>query len=632
VELAKAGHRARVVVVLTCAAVLGALAVPAVNAQKVASPGAFSIQPNLGEIKINNLLFDLTQRPTPQCSDGFDNDGDGKADATDPGCTPGTDGQPVADDDSELAGMFQAKENVSLNGTIDVNGNVVVPKAQVQLPTAYVGLKHPYNGTTAVITVKIKATHDATGVLDPNTGATNLRVRFRVQVLGTPFGASLGSFCGIGTDTAPIDINVLTSGPGSGTGQVMSGIPYNPTTGAVTVVNNSFSVPGATGCPAIPGTGLNINAIINSNMGIPSASGLNYATLTGMVSPKVVRTITPAMAITPALDERNVGDAPADLTFDASATTVLKEPATYSWEFFNAGTSIGTDSGKKVVKPILKGGTYMARLNVTDAEGDVATLDKTFFMIWQAGGTTTTTSTTTTTQSTTTTTQPTTTTTQSTTTTTQPTTTTTQSTTTTTQPTTTTTQPTTTTTTQPTTTTTTAKPTTTTTTTTTQPTTTTTTAKPTTTTTTTTTQPTTTTVSIPVAGSDLVSVQLSGAKNYDLDGELTDGDIRFVKRNDELVRLSGLGVVESPDGGVTADGASPSARLAVRIERLWGMSFYVGSLTVSDPAAGVRLTLPYAGRPKVEGDTVSGSASWYLSGKFPNYLRPVRVEWSVTDR
>jgi hypothetical protein len=618
--------------VLSCAAVLGALAVPGAQAQKVVSPGVISILPNLGEIQIHNLLFDLTQRPTPQCSDGMDNDLDGKADAVDPGCQPGLDtngdplpDQPLAADDSELAGKFQAKETVSLTGTIDADGNVVVPKAQVLLPTAYVGLKHPWNGSTEVVTVKIKPTHDATGVLDPLTGETNLRVRFKVQVLGTPFGAPLGLFCGIGTDAAPIDINVLTSGRGSGSGAVLEGFPYNPTSGVVTVVNNSFSVPGATGCPSVP---VNINGLINQQMGLPSASGLNYATLTGLVSPKVGRAISPSIVITPSLSNLSVGQAPADLTFDASGSFALKTPASYAWEFSMDGAPIGTATGAVVVKNLAAGGRYIARLTVTDADGDEAVLEKVFWMLppGNGGSTTTTQPTTTTTTSTTTTTQPTTTTTTSTTTTTQPTTTTTTSTTTTTQPTTTTTQPTTTTT-QPTTTTTTS-----TTTTTTQPTTTTTTQP----TTTTTTQPTTTTISIPVAGADLVSVHLSGAKTYDLDGELASGDFRVVERGDDLVRLTGNGTVESSAvvAAATASPTSPAAapRVAVHVERLWGMSLYYGRVTVSDRSAGVSLTVPYVGRPKVDGDTVSGRTDWYLLGKYPNWIRPMRLEWSITDR
>jgi hypothetical protein len=586
--------------VLACAAILGSLAVPGAEAQKVVSPGVFSILPSLGEIQIRNLLLDLTQRPSPQCSDGLDNDLDGKTDVVDLGCQPGSAGEPATDDDSELAGLFQAKENVSLSGTIDAQGNVVVPKAQILLPTTYVSLKNPLNNSYAVVTVKTKATHDATGVLDPLTGDTNLRVRFKVQVVGAPFGLSLGLFCAIGTDAAPIDINVLTSGRGTGAGEVMEGVPYSPTTGLVTVVNNSFAVPGATGCPWAPG--LDINALINTQMGLPSSSGNNHATLTGVISPKVGSAISPAMVITPALSNLSVGYVPADLTFDASSSFVLKTPATYSWEFFLDGASVGTASGPVAVRSLSTSGRYVARLTVTDADGDAARFDKVFWML-SGGGTTTTTQPTTTTTSTTTTTQPTTTTTA------KPTTTT--STTTTTQPTTTTT----------------AKPTTTTTTT--QPTTTTT-AKPTTTTSTST----TTTVSIPVAGADLVSVRLSGARDYEVEGELLSGDFEVRQRGDTLLGVVGAGTVETASAvSATAGAPTPAPpRVAVKVGRLWGLSFYLGEVTVYDPDARIWLTVPYAGRPEVVGTTVSGSTDWYLLGRFPKLLQPMRLEWSITDR
>jgi hypothetical protein len=566
--------------VLACAAILGSLAVPGAEAQKVVSPGVFSILPSLGEIQIRNLLLDLTQRPSPQCSDGLDNDLDGKTDVVDLGCQPGSAGEPATDDDSELAGLFQAKENVSLSGTIDAQGNVVVPKAQILLPTTYVSLKNPLNNSYAVVTVKTKATHDATGVLDPLTGDTNLRVRFKVQVVGAPFGLSLGLFCAIGTDAAPIDINVLTSGRGTGAGEVMEGVPYSPTTGLVTVVNNSFAVPGATGCPWAPG--LDINALINTQMGLPSSSGNNHATLTGVISPKVGSAISPAMVITPALSNLSVGYVPADLTFDASSSFVLKTPATYSWEFFLDGASVGTASGPVAVRSLSTSGRYVARLTVTDADGDAARFDKVFWML-SGGGTTTTTQPTTTTTSTTTTTQPTTTTT--------------------------------------------AKPTTTTTTT--QPTTTTT-AKPTTTTSTST----TTTVSIPVAGADLVSVRLSGARDYEVEGELLSGDFEVRQRGDTLLGVVGAGTVETASAvSATAGAPTPAPpRVAVKVGRLWGLSFYLGEVTVYDPDARIWLTVPYAGRPEVVGTTVSGSTDWYLLGRFPKLLQPMRLEWSITDR
>jgi hypothetical protein len=138
-------------------------------------------------------------------------------------------------------------------------------------------------------------------------------------------------------------------------------------------------------------------------------------------------------------------------------------------------------------------------------------------------------------------------------------------------------------------------------------------------------------VSIPVAGADLVSVHVSGAKEYDLDGELLSGDFRVVERDDELLRVAGSGTVEG-SAVVASDVASAPPHVAVNVDRLWGLSFYVGRVSVFDRGAGVWLTVPYVGTPEVVGDTVSGDTEWYLLGKFPKWLQPMRLEWSITDR
>jgi hypothetical protein len=134
-----------------------------------------------------------------------------------------------------------------------------------------------------------------------------------------------------------------------------------------------------------------------------------------------------------------------------------------------------------------------------------------------------------------------------------------------------------------------------------------------------------------VAGADLVSVHLSGAKEYDLDGELLSGDFRVVERDDELVRVAGSGTVEG-SAVVASDESSTPPHVAVNVDRLWGLSFYVGRVSVFDRGAGVWLTVPYVGTPEVVGDTVSGETDWYLLGKFPKWLQPMRLEWSITDR
>ncbi|MEZ5237987.1 MAG: hypothetical protein R2716_03215 [Microthrixaceae bacterium] len=56
-------------------------------------------------MSLGGTPFDLTPSPLPQCSDGLDNDDDGRFDLADNGCAAGPNGEPAADDDNELVGV-----------------------------------------------------------------------------------------------------------------------------------------------------------------------------------------------------------------------------------------------------------------------------------------------------------------------------------------------------------------------------------------------------------------------------------------------------------------------------------------------------------------------------------------------
>ena len=193
-------------------------------------------------------------------------------------------------------------------------------------------------------------------------------------------------------------------------------------------------------------------------------------------------------------------------------------------------------------------------------------------------------------------------------TTTSTTTTTTTSTTTTTQPTTTTTEPTTTTTS----TTTTTEPTTTTT----QPTTTT---EPTT---------TTTTTAVPDPSGDSISVGLKGSTTYSAAGLLDSGDVTVGTRDGRVAYVRGAGSVAGPSGG--------SARVGFHLDRVWFFDFWVGQISVTDRASGVRTVGLFAGSPRVATDeagavNVSGRAAALEALPAPRYLGVVDIDWSVTD-
>ncbi|MCO5316998.1 MAG: PKD domain-containing protein [Microthrixaceae bacterium] len=579
----------RFLVVGAAVAVLAALLVPGASAQKVANPGPFSITPQSGSMALGETAFDLTPSDLPECSDGQDNDGDGRFDTADPQCAAGPDGESAAEDNSEVKAGFQPKVATSLSGTIDADGNISIPTSGVVFPPVYMLVD--VGVASGVLTANVLATHPAEGTLDPITGEATLRVRLRVAISGTINGGSLGP-CTIGTSSNPIDVNLTTGVSTAPDGTQLQGAPLSGS--SIKVVSRDFSVPGASGC----GYGL-LDGAVNSQVGLPSGAGRNLAVLTGSISPSPEPAVVADAVATPAS-----GAAPLATTLDASGSTVVNGPATYLWTLPDGSTL----DGAVVQHTFADQGTKAVKLTVTDADGDSATRT---ILVDVTAPTTTSTSTTTTEPTTTTST-----TTTSTTTTTQPTTTT--STTSTTTTSTTTTQPTTTTSTTTTSTTTTEPTTTTSTTTTTEPTTTSSS------TTSSTSQPTsTTTTTVPEPSGDTVSVTMTGGVDYEASGELSSGNLVVGRSGGRVSHIRGAGSLDGPDGG--------SARLSVRMDRVLFFDLWLGSMTLTDRASGVRTTAVYAGVPRISGSTVSGKAFSLQQVDGPPFFLPVDVAWSITD-
>jgi hypothetical protein len=94
----------------------------------------------------------------------------------------------------------------------------------------------------------------------------------------------LGSECYIGSESEPINLN-LTTGATSGGPTGKPGTQSTSegggilTISGISLVNNTFSTPGASGCGIF---GL-LDGIIDSKLGLPSASGKNVAVLNGKV-------------------------------------------------------------------------------------------------------------------------------------------------------------------------------------------------------------------------------------------------------------------------------------------------------------------------------------------------------------
>ncbi|HTO00256.1 MAG TPA: PKD domain-containing protein [Microthrixaceae bacterium] len=357
----------------TAAVVLGVMAMAAVllpngvGAQKVDNPGAFSMRGTGGWIVIGSVLDqDLTPSDVPQCSDTVDNDADNKIDLLDPQCAAGPNGEPASEDDNELVGGFQPKEDVTITGTIAANGALSIPASGIYFPTYYVPLKHPVNGAMATVKVKLVATSVTTGSLDPNTGAMNFSVNISAKLTGNLWGNYLPASCMIGTAANPMSIDFTTGRvPAIGSNSALNGLAYSTQTGSARVVNNSFAVPGSTGCVI---NNINLSPTINQSMKLPSASGQNAAVLVGQTTPVFGSAVKAAFTSSP-----TTGDSPLSVAFNSSTSSVKKGPATYNWDFGDGQSSTEANPSHTFTKL----GVSNVTLKVIDADGDFATATKT---------------------------------------------------------------------------------------------------------------------------------------------------------------------------------------------------------------------------------------------------------------
>jgi uncharacterized repeat protein (TIGR01451 family) len=294
------------------AVALLAVASPA-SARKVATPGPFTITATGGALKIGTMdPSDLTPAP---------------------GATP-----------------------VSLTGSITASGAVTVPKSNIVFPP------QSFESSVGTATVSIVPTSDATGTLNPITGAGTLQIRFYITITGISL---LGNNCTIGTAGSPIVLNMTTGTSGSRTG-----VPYSAVSGTVTEVDGLFAVPGASNCSLGTST-------VNSEIGLPSPSGNNYLDLATVVSPAPQPGVVARFTAAP-----SSGPAPLTTAFDASASTATGA-AQYRWDWTNDGvtdltTSNPTDPAASHV--YTQDGTYTARLTVVDGDGDQSTATRTILV------------------------------------------------------------------------------------------------------------------------------------------------------------------------------------------------------------------------------------------------------------
>ncbi|MCE7884109.1 MAG: PKD domain-containing protein, partial [Actinobacteria bacterium ATB1] len=310
------------------------------TAQKVANPGTFTLSLDTGEINIKTTSFGIGGAPA--CSNGSDDESDLDTLSdypADPQCS-------GPEDNSEVVTGLQPVEPVDLTGTIDAAGNVSVPSSGVSFPDTWIEADG-----AGVITVQILAVGTQTGTLNPITGLADITAKLRIKLNNS----LLGSGCYIGSSSG-IPIPLTTgSRPANGTMPAMSGVPYNTTDGSATLVDNTFDVPGASGCGLF---GI-LNGTINSQLGLPSTDA-NSVSLTGFSSPILLPGVVAAFTATPT----NLS-----VAFNASGSSAAAGIAAYSWNF---GDGSPAGSGVSPLHTYASAGTYTVTLTVTDTQGDAA--------------------------------------------------------------------------------------------------------------------------------------------------------------------------------------------------------------------------------------------------------------------
>jgi hypothetical protein len=133
---------------------------------------------------------------------------------------------------------------------------------------------------------------------------------------------------------------------------------------------------------------------------------------------------------------------------------------------------------------------------------------------------------------------------------------------------------------------------------------------------------------VPPGPRDEVSVSVVGGREYSASGTLLAGNIAVGRDGGQVTALRGTGSLPG------AGGASPGARaprVGVHVQKLWFADLWIGRVSITDPSTGYHLVLPYVGTPKVEGDTVSGTAVGLQIVGPPGLVVPASIEWSVRD-
>jgi hypothetical protein len=151
-------------------------------------------------------------------------------------------------------------------GAVDSQGNISLPQSSIIFPPATI------DSGIGPIRVDFDAKNDGTGTINAATGDNTATVAIRIRLTHQ----FLPPGCGIGDQTNGITVATTSGSDGS-----LTGIPYDQTTGASQVVNQSFDVPTSSGCGFFGPT-------IDAALGLPSHPPNNEAVLGLQFTPVLV--------------------------------------------------------------------------------------------------------------------------------------------------------------------------------------------------------------------------------------------------------------------------------------------------------------------------------------------------------
>lgn len=119
---------------------------------------------------------------------------------------------------------------------------------------------------------------------------------------------------------------------------------------------------------------------------------------------------------------------------------------------------------------------------------------------------------------------------------------------------------------------------------------------------------------------DSASLSVSGAHTYTASGALQSGDLQ--------VQRSTSGRVSQ----VTGTGTVGTATVGFNVRQFWILPVMVGSVTLNDPGAAMRLSTPIVFSRAISGQdgSAGGVQGWIDFSRFP--WKPYTLRWSVTDR